>query len=388
MQKVESKRNKPKGLPVLILLGLYPLLLSAFTPSTNINPTNTPDSPLSTPLVMETLSSTVESPKSSGLALGYYTGTQESLDALKAASAALDIVSADVYGVQLDGSIVGQDEFGVVGYDRELGIQTYACISNWNSDPAVNDFDPALAKAAILTHKDEVIKQLVELAQSGGFEGINIDFESLAYGEELDAARADFTVFIDELAAALHAVGKKLIISVPGKTADSMEDTWSYPFDLAALGQDADYLQLMSYDQHGPWGEPGPVSGADWVEEVVVYTSSIVEPAKLLIGLPAYGYDWDLSAPNPDGESFAAGSFSWKDIPDLLDKPGSLPAWDPASQSPSLTYMEEGHSHVAWYENEESLHAKAALVEQYGLAGISVWSLGQEDVHFWQAVVR
>jgi spore germination protein YaaH len=276
----------------------------------------------------------------------------------------------------------------VAAVDRGLGIQTYACINNWNNDPAVNDFDPALAEAAILTHKDAVIKQLVDLAQSGGFEGINIDFESIAYGEDIEAARAEFTAFINQLAAALHAEGKKLIISVPGKTADTIEDTWSYPFDLAALGQDADYLQLMTYDQHGPWGEPGPVSGADWVEEVVVYTSSIVDPSKLLIGLPAYGYDWDLSAPNPDGESFAAGSFSWTDVPALLDKPGALAAWDAASQSPSVTYMEEGHKHVAWYEDEKSLQAKVALVERYGLAGMSVWSLGQEDEGFWQAVVR
>jgi len=44
-----------------------------------------------------------------------------------------------------------------------------------------------------------------------------------------------------------------------------------------------------------------------------------------------YGIDREISAPNLDGETFAAGSFSWKDLLDLLDKPRAVVAWDAVS---------------------------------------------------------
>lgn len=319
------------------------------------------------------------------IALGYYTGTQGSYNAVQAFSAYVNVVSSDVFAVQMDGSLAGSDNFDVLAYDRAHGIDTYTCVSNYNSDPAVDGFDPALAHAAIVTHKDVVIANLVRLGMEGGYTGVNVDFESLAYSPDIETDRAAFTAFIHDLAAALHARGLKLVISVPGRAQESPDDTWGYPFDLAALGREADYIQLMTYDQHGPWGEPGPVSGVGWVEDCVAYSVGVMPAGKLLIGLPAYGYDWDLTASNPQAGRYTAFSFSWVDVPGLLAHPSAKAYWDAASSSPFLTYTHNGHNHVAWYETPQSIQAKAALVGRYHLAGLSVWSLGQEDLSFWQA---
>jgi spore germination protein YaaH len=318
------------------------------------------------------------------MCLGYYTGDERSFEAVRQFAEYLTIVSADVYAVQFDGTIAGEDEFGVVAFCKARGTETYACVSNYNSDPDAEDFDASLAHAAIVTHREAAIASLVELAVEGGYDGVNVDFENLAYSSDINADRAAFTAFIHELAAQLHALELKLAISVSGKTADSIDDDWSYPFDYAALGEDADLLQLMTYDQHGPWGEPGPVSGADWVEDCVAYAVSLVDPAKLLIGLPAYGYDWDLTDSDPASWTYSATSFSWSGVPGLLAKPGAVEHWDAASRSPHVTYTEHGHQHEAWFENAASLRAKTALIAEYGLAGLSMWSLGQEDAAFWE----
>ncbi|MCX6100446.1 MAG: glycosyl hydrolase family 18 protein, partial [Candidatus Bipolaricaulota bacterium] len=140
------------------------------------------------------------------------------------------------------------------------------------------------------------------------------------------------------------------------------------------------------YDEHGPWSEPGPVSGLDWVENCVAYAVSLVEPQKLLIGLPAYGYDWDLTDSDPASWTYSAASFSWTAVPDLLARSGAIERWDTASESPHATYIEGGHRHEAWFENAASLRAKTALITEYGLAGLSMWSLGQEGAAFWEAV--
>jgi spore germination protein YaaH len=292
----------------------------------------------------------------------------------------INAVSADVYAVNEDGQIIGDDPNDVVTFNKAHNIATYACVSNYNNDEGVQDFDSTLAEAALVTHKDTLIPALVALAADGGYDGINIDFEGIAYSHNLDSVRATFSSFIHELAGGLHAKGLKLIISVPAKTGDSLDDDWSYPFDLAALGADADYLQLMTYDEHGPgWSDSGPISGLDWVEQTIEFSVSQTDPAKLLIGFPAYGYDWVS-----DGSD---GVFSWVDFPALLQKPGAESHWDETSQSPWVTYTEDGLVHTIWYENDASIRAKAALVKMYALGGWSMWALGDEDQAFWDAAI-
>lgn len=311
------------------------------------------------------------------ISMGYYTGSQASFEALQKYAQHINIVSVDVYTVNAQGEIEGSDPFGAAAFARSHNIQAYACINNYNDAPGVYDFDPQLAKAALLTYKDTLIPALVALAETGSYDGINIDLEGIAYSEDLTAVRTQYSTFVQQLAGALHEKGLKLILSLPAKSADDPANSWSYPFDLALLGQEADYLQLMTYDQHGSWSVPGPVSGADWVEQVLAFSSSQVSATKLLIGLPAYGYDW-----GPNGRTV---DVSWVDLPSLLDKTDVESHFDEPSQSPWLSYTENGQAHQVWYENEASIRAKTALIERYGLGGLSMWALGKEDEGFWLA---
>jgi spore germination protein len=347
-----------------------PILISSQTPSID----TTPNLPL--PL---------EAAIMKNIRLGYYTNDQTSWEALQAYAEYINIVSLDIYSVNPDGSISGSDDFGAASFAQSKGMLTYACVNNWNSDPAVNEFDPDLARVAILTQREKTIAALIRLAQDGGYDGINIDLESLAYTDDIKAVRSTFSSFIHELATQLHNNGFKLIISVPGQTESNPDNTWSYPFDMSVLGQDADYLQLMTYDQHGPWNEPGAVAGWDWVEDCLVYSTSVVDPAKLLIGLPAYGYDWDITSTKTNPDQPATTSFYWKSSEMLLSKTNAQVNWDDTVKSPYITYQEDGHEHVAWYENEKSIQAKTDLLIKYHLAGFSMWSIGQEDEQFWQA---
>lgn len=311
--------------------------------------------------------------------LGFYADylADEGYASVASYASYLSIVSADVFTVKADGTIGGAAPDRLLSLDKANDIQTYACVSNYGE----NDFDSALGHSAIVGNKALVIANLVSLAQNDGWKGINIDFENL-----YPADRAAFNLFIHGLAAALHEKGLKLAISVPAKGADDPQDDWSWPFDYATLGKDADLIQLMTYDEHGPWSDPGPVAGFDWMESCVQYAVSAIDPAKLLIGLPAYGYDWNLSDRNRDGD------FAWKQVPVILARTGATPIWDERSKSAHIAYTNtlgtsDGAAHVAWYETAAGIAAKTALVTKYNLAGLSMWVLGNEDLDFWQAAV-
>ncbi len=369
---------------LVVLIGCFFLTACGNSAVTSTSPTLTPQPTLFSPTQTGTpLSPAANEP----LALGYYTGSLDSYTSLLAYAEFLDIVSVDVFSLDFDGNVVGMDEYQVVDHVDLQGIDFYACINNWNSNPLVDYFDPELAKIAILSQKEKMIEQLVALAIEGGYVGINIDFENLTWSEDIREPRREFTNFIHELSEELHQNGKKLIISVPAKSSNDRNNTWAYPFNLAALGREADFLQLMTYDQHGPWGGPGPVSGTDWVEECLAYTTTIVEPEKLLIGLPAYGYDWNLDRCDEDGICEST-SFAWKDLPAILDKAQAQVVREPGSGSPSIIYIEDGEKHVAWFEDQASLQAKVRLIPKYQLAGLSVWALGMEDLNFWQFVTE
>jgi spore germination protein YaaH len=123
------------------------------------------------------------------------------------------------------------------------------------------------------------------------------------------------------------------------------------------------------------------VAGLDWVTAAVEYAASVAPAAKISMGVPAYGYDWDLTDPTADTQ------IAWSSIAPLIASCGATPQWDATSSSPYFTYTAaDGRDHVVWYENAASLAAKGALVTSRALAGISVYALGMEDASFWEAI--
>jgi spore germination protein YaaH len=318
--------------------------------------------------------------------LGFYTGLQTSYGDLVASQADLTIVSADLYDVTIDGGVIGGDAFNAAGFGRDAGLATYALVGNYN--PATRAFDAAIAHSAMVTDESAAIASILALAARGHYVGIDLDFENLSYSPDIATDRAAFTTFVHDLSTALHAQQLNLIVSVPPKAVDDPANTWSYPFDLAALAPAVDYLHFMTYDQHGPGSTvPGPVASLGWVTKCATYAVSVVPPAKLLVGLPAYGYDWDLTDSNADAGVYAVSEVDWVDLPPILATPGAVLQWSSATSSPYVNYTSaDGHSHVMWYENQQSIEAKAKLVNNMGLAGIAIWALGKEDATFWTAV--
>jgi spore germination protein len=316
----------------------------------------------------------VDADKPAFASVGYYTDDPASLAAAKAHANSLTAVSADVYAVSADGKIAfAAHPEELLQWNRERGIESYLCVANYAPE---TEFDASIAHAALSDHAVAVIDRLVELCASVPYDGVNIDFENVPAAD-----RALLTLFIERLALRLHADSKKLMISVPAKSSDQMDDDWNGAFDYAELAKHADYLQLMTYDEHGTWSEPGAVAGYEWVEACVDYALTVVPGKKLLIGLAAYGYDWNLD------DTARSASISWKGVSALRETHGAIAKWDDRAQAPSIEYTDaSGDRHVAWFENERSIGQKTALASRRGLAGVSVWSLGQEDQSFWDAV--
>lgn len=126
------------------------------------------------------------------------------------------------------------------------------------------------------TARQAAIDAMVSEADS--FKAVNLDFEGLGWHdtpEELSKVRSDFNLFTSDLASALHARGKQLILSLHPLNSD-------YPgYDYQSLGQQADQIIIMAYD-YGSMPEPETK-----VEEAVKMASACVSPNKLMLGISA-----------------------------------------------------------------------------------------------------
>ncbi|RQP25775.1 glycosyl hydrolase family 18 protein [Piscinibacter terrae] len=299
------------------------------------------------------------------------------------------------YALLADGSVSSEGMTSttesIIAFSKSRGLPLYPTVSDFSND--VGGFDPAVSDGILATpaSRANAVTNLVKLATTNGFAGINADLEAVQ-----PVSKANYTAFLSSLAAALHVHALKLIVSVPAKTSDSSA-SYLNGFDYAGIGSAADYVQVMTYDEVGPgWSSdsgngftwPGPVSGLDWQRQVLTYALSKIPAAKVLSGIPSYGNDFSTGqtvrwsdfqkviashASATRGRDAAAATpwASWGTVKQQADGK----AWSSSTRQPAL-----------WYEDAQSVQAKAGLVTSLGLAGTSVWAMGYEDASFWAAL--
>ncbi|MGD8188920.1 glycosyl hydrolase family 18 protein [Brevibacillus ginsengisoli] len=313
----------------------------------------------------------------SKMVMGYYTvyypGDTSSYTSLALYRSSINHISTLTYDVDRSGNVHGLVPSNALTLAAKTGIRPYVAVANRTNGSFDSNAAHVILSDPILRGK--TVQNILSLIRHNGYKGVNIDFENM-----LASDRSYFNTFIRELTQVLRPKGYETVVSVMAKTSDSPSSPWEGTFDYYTLGQTADYIQLMTYDQNGPWSDPGPVSGLHWVENVLQYATSQIPANKVIMGISAYGYDWNTTAGT-------GSAVAWKNIPNLLRKTRAIPGWDATSSSPYFTYKAtDGSSHIVWYENYESIQLKAQLAVKYNLAGVSMWCLRLEDENFWKAV--
>jgi spore germination protein YaaH len=153
--------------------------------------------------------------------------------------------------------------------------------------------------------------------------------------------------------------------------------------DWNVIGQHADRLRIMTYDYHWRGGGPGPVAPLYWVESVAEYARATVDPSKVFIGVPFYGYDWPAQG--------SARGLPWADIEDLIDSEGltvNLMQRDAQGRVDESWFRYdtgEGTREV-WFMTDDGLESKIDLVQRLDLAGIAIWRIGYEKPEYWQVI--
>ena len=201
------------------------------------------------------------------------------------------------------------------------------------------------------------------IGEEYNLDGINIDFENMKK-EDIDL----FSRFIIELEPRLKEIGAVLSVDV---TAPDGSDTWSLCFDRTVLGDVADYLIFMAYDQYGVSStKPGTTAGYNWVELSLnkFLTTEEIEPEKIILAVPLYTRVWTT---NSNGELVSNPTIAMKNIdsaiPDGVEK-----QWDDELKQNYVKYAVGDNTRQIWIEDIDSLKAKVSLITENNLGEVLV----------------
>ncbi|MGC8723331.1 MAG: glycosyl hydrolase family 18 protein [Acidobacteriota bacterium] len=285
---------------------------------------------------------------------------------------AIDEVDLDWFYSRRNGTVVqGYDDPALAAAARAAGLSVMATLSNWSEGK--NGFDPAVPKA-ILRSRGKMRRHaaaLAALCQNLGYDGVDLDWESLKAKE-----RDRFSEFVEALAADLHAEGKRLAIAVSPKTSEPGGWSGAKAEDWRRLGVAVDEFKVMTYDYSGPWSPPGPIAPPDWMDAVLTFAESEVPAEKIMMGLPFYGYDWSGGS---------AVGLDWADAQALIARYAPTVTRDPSGEE-TFTYTDAmGIVHTVFFQDTQSIQDKIQVLTSRhpGIRGVAIWVLEREDPSFW-----
>ncbi|XP_063480287.1 di-N-acetylchitobiase isoform X1 [Symphalangus syndactylus] len=273
-------------------------------------------------------------------------------------------------------------------YDSEL-----MCYAHSKGARVVLKGDVSLKDIIDPAFRASWIAQKLNLAKTQYMDGINIDIE-----QEVNCLSPEYdalTALVKETTDSFHREieGSQVTFDVAWSPKNIDRRCYNY----TGIADACDFLFVMSYDEQSQiWSECIAAANAPYNQTLTGYNDYIkmsINPKKLVMGVPWYGYDYTCLNLSEDHVctiakvpfrgapcSDAAGrQVPYKTIMKQINSSISGNLWDKDQQSPYYNYKVRlfdpaGHFHQVWYDNPQSISLKATYIQNYGLRGIGMWN--------------
>lgn len=265
-----------------------------------------------------------------------------------------------------NGLITPIDDADMIRAAWEAGCAPLLTLTNIGANGGFSS-DIAHSIFSDMTAQDALVENTLSLLRGRGYYGVNLNLE---YVQPYD--REGYNVFSKRMSDTLHANGYMLSSAVAPKSSDDQYGVLYTAHDYAAHGEYCDRVVVMTYEWGYTYSAPRAVSPVNEMRRVIAYAVTKIPPSKLLLGFSNYGNDWRL--PWKPGQ--AAQVISNAAAVNLAASVFAQIKFDETAQAPFFNYTDpSGVQHEVWFEDARSVRARLALVREYGLAGISIWTL-------------
>lgn len=275
--------------------------------------------------------------------------------------------------------------------------------------------------------------EITALVMARGYDGIDIDFEA-----KWAETRPYFSTFLKGL---YMRMGNKWVMCdiEPRTPLSSRYDSTppagagDYANDYKEIAKYCDRVRIMAYDQgavdvklnRAANGKPYiPVADPAWVEKVVNLVAQDIPKRKLVLGIPTYGYEYQVTPLSEQGYRYdllwafnqkyaydllkdyhasvqrnSAGELSFSYIPNVF--PDGPPSEDknpalPNSTNAAATISQVGGVallsmqpafNIVWWSDGSAIADKVRLAKRLGLRGVAIFKIdGGEDPGLWDAL--
>ncbi len=287
----------------------------------------------------------------------------------------VNVVSPSFFYIDEDGDLrqnVGEEGENYIEWAHHNGYKVWPMLSN--AEAATESLDITSNIMNSYEKRKELIEDIVNVCVKYKVDGINVDFENMKQ-EDKDM----YSRFIIELTPRLKEMG--LVTSVDVTAPDGGE-TWSMCFDRHVIGDVADYIVFMAYDQYGISStKAGTTAGYNWVELSLnkFLQTEEIEPEKIILAIPLYTRVWTTDS----NGKVTSKTVAMKDVNEVIPE-GTNKTWDDELKQNYVEYTEGGNKKQIWIEDIESLKAKVSLITQNKLAGVASWQKGMETEEVWK----
>lgn len=253
---------------------------------------------------------------------------------------------------------------------KSYGYEVWPIITNGIDSASYTPEDTSAMLNSELS-RERFITNLLNICKTNNFDGINMDFEAMKT-EDRDL----YTQLIREMAPLFRVNNIKVSV-----------DTYFVEYiDRKGIGEAADYVILMGYDQRGGWSSvTGSISEISWVENNIksLINDSKIPSNKIILGIPFYTRLWIQK----NGEEKPTTKvYTMEDCEDFISLYNLTKSYDENSGQNYVERQKGNLTYKLWIEDETSIKNRVDIVNKYNLAGISAWRKGFETNNTWNII--
>jgi len=276
------------------------------------------------------------------------------------------------------------------GWSTSAAVDSALASGNTKVTLTVTLFSDHATFFSSTTSQQTLISNLINLVQSRGAHGVNIDIEGLP-----SAYKIDFSYFMVNLANQMHA-------AIPGSEVSTVlyAVDWSNVFDFSLMEPAVDHYIVMGYAYYyqgssntGPC-DPLYHFGSNYnyslSRSITYYLDKGCPADKLIMGLPYYGYQWPTSSLNVPSSTTGSGTAkTYKQVKNNVSGfySSANHQYDQDSYTDIYTFNDNGFQQC-FITKENAFRKRLEHIERSGIGGIGIWALGYDDGYndFWDGI--
>ena len=271
------------------------------------------------------------------------------------------------YGFTESGETISVDDSDIISAAHSFGTAVLLSLTSITASGTFSSekIELLLTDAEL---QNTVINNMINVILEKNAQGLDVDMEYIPA-----EAREAFAGFIEYARYRLSEYGLTVHVDLAPKTSPFQKGLLYEAHDYGLLGSAADLVFLMTYEWGYTYGPPMAVAPLPSVKRVLEYALSEIPKSKIFLGIPNYGYDWQLPYEKGITKAVTLGNVAAARL--AADKRSEI-IFDDLSECPYFYYTDiYGKEHVVWFEDVRSLHSKFLLTAENDILGCGYWNI-------------